>query len=149
MAFFRSLVLALCFLTSSLALRQVAPTVPDAYIAELSSSETRDGFYAKLGADGHAVKHRMDLNYRLFNAVSFQLRNVSDSVSAARKIENMQAVERLWPVRLFSVPDDEVVWTANDGLTALPSSGPSKRQNNDADTYSPHGKSNQRRLLDR
>lgn len=68
---------AFCLFTSSYALRRAAPTIPNAYIAELSSSETRDAFYSKLGADGHAVRHRMDLTYRLFNAVSFQLENVT------------------------------------------------------------------------
>ena len=142
LSFIHSLLLAFCFLTSASALRQTAATVPDAYIAELSSDESSEAFYAKLGADGHAVERRLDLTkYRLFNAVSFQLQNVTDSVAAARKIESMQVVERLWPVRIFSVPDDEVVWTANDGLTSLPSTNLKKRQgNNAADGYSPHGK---------
>ena len=133
--------LLLCLVTSY-ALRPAAPTVPDAYIAELSDGESRDAFYSKLGADGHAVKHRMDLTYRLFNAVSFQLQNVTDSAAAARKIEGMQTVQKLWPVRLFNVPDDEVVWTANDGPLGPPTPGPQKRQSSSAaDTFSPHGQS--------
>lgn len=141
--FFHSLLLAFSFLaTTSFALKDTAPTVPNAFIAELAPDESAEAFYAKLGADGQAVKRRMDLTkYRLFNAVSFQLENVTDSVAAARKIENLQVVEKLWPVRVFSVPDDEVVWTANDGLTPLPDAGPRKRQDGGAvDTYSPHGK---------
>lgn len=56
-------------------------------------------------------------------------------------IEAMPAVEKLWPVRVFSVPDDEVVWTANEGPANLPNAGPSKRQSADdaVDTFSPHG----------
>ena len=41
--------------------RQVAHTVPGAYIAEFANAETSNTFYAKLGEHGHAVSHRMDL----------------------------------------------------------------------------------------
>ncbi|KAK3623419.1 hypothetical protein LTR56_021595 [Elasticomyces elasticus] len=141
--------LSLLFIPHTFAQRptpQVAPTVPGAYIAEFRNAETRESFYGKLGQNGHAVSHRMDLSYSLFKGVSFQLENVSttvDTIAAARMIEAMPEVQHLWPVRIFRVPDDEVVWTGNDGggVDAPSVAALRRRQlpaNGTADIFSPH-----------
>ncbi|KAL5435994.1 hypothetical protein PMIN07_003893 [Paraphaeosphaeria minitans] len=114
--------------------------VPGAYIVELADNHNSDTFYSTLGSDDVAVKHRMKLDYKLFKGTSFQLKDVSDVDAAAAKIANMDMVKRIWPVRVFHVPKDEVVWKGTDGRTEFVQAALRKRQSNgtDSDTFSTH-----------
>ncbi|KAF2723337.1 subtilisin-like protein [Polychaeton citri CBS 116435] len=125
--------------TSVLSLRQdVAPRVPGAYIVEYTQDESTDAFYSSLGQAGHAVSHRLDLKYNLFKGVSFQLQNVSSEKEAVQKIQAMSQVKNIWPVRIYNVPKDEVVWTGKEKV-APSAAGLQKRQSgNSKDTFSPH-----------
>ena len=80
----------------------------------------------------------MNLNYKLFKGISFQLQNVSNADAAAAKIAEMDMVKQIWPVRVQARPRNEVVWEGQDrnsGQSAL-----RKRQGgeNTSDTYSTH-----------
>ncbi|KAJ4355533.1 uncharacterized protein N0V89_003550 [Didymosphaeria variabile] len=117
-----------------------AQVVPGAYIVELADNHDSDSFYSTLGSDDVAVKHRLKLDYKLFKGTSFQLKNVSDMDGAAAKIANMDMVMRMWPVRIFNVPKDEVIWKGTDGRTEFAQAALKKRQSGNAttDTFSTH-----------
>lgn len=88
--------------------------------------------------DEVSVEHRMDLNYKLFKGISFQVQNASDADATAVKIAKMDMVRQIWPVLTQSRPRNEVVWKGHDrnlGQAAL-----QKRQGggNNNDTYSTH-----------
>ena len=103
-------------------------------LCRLSDDADSNSFYDGLGADSVAVEHRLNLTYSLFRGVSFQLKNASaEDSNAALKIANMPMVKQLWPVRIFSVPKDEVVSTGSDQAQATLA----KRQSSN-DTFSPH-----------
>ncbi|KAI6883151.1 subtilisin-like protein [Hortaea werneckii] len=116
---------------------EVAPKVPGAYIVELQDDQNQDTFYNGLGNAGQAIKHRQNLKYSLFNGVSFQLLNTTDEDAAAKSIEIMPEVRQIWPVRIFSVPKDEVVWSGNSPLEVA-NAGLQRRQEAGNDTFSPH-----------
>lgn len=97
-----------------------------------------DSFYSTLGSDDVAVKHRLKLDYKLFKGTSFQLKNVSDVDAAAAKIANMDIVKRIWPVRIFHVPNDEVVWTGNNQNMAQAALQKRQSSGNASDTFSTH-----------
>ena len=64
----------------------------------------------------------MNLNYKLFKGISFQLQNVSNADAAAAKIAEMDMVKQIWPVRVQARPRNEVVWEGQDrssGQSAL------------------------------
>lgn len=84
------------------------------------------------------MNHRLKLDYKLFKGTSFQLKNVSDVDAAAAKIANMDIVKQIWPVRVFHVPNDEVIWKGTD--LNLAQSALQKRQSgeNSTDTFSTH-----------
>ena len=84
------------------------------------------------------MKHRLKLDYKLFKGTSFQLKNVSDVNAAAAKIADMDIVKRMWPVRIFSVPKDEVVWKGTDHFPAQVALQKRQSSGNATDTFSPH-----------
>ena len=49
----------------------------------------------------------------------------------------MPEVRQIWPVRIFSVPKDEVVWTGNSPMEVA-NAGLQRRQEAGNDTFSPH-----------
>ncbi|KAF2149039.1 subtilisin-like serine protease PR1C [Myriangium duriaei CBS 260.36] len=136
---FLSLATALLSPIAIAAKPEAAPKVPGAYIVEFADTHDVDGFYAKLGAAGQAVEHRMDLKYDLFKGVSFRLKDTEDEETAAKKIEELPEVKKIWPVRTFPVPRDQVIWRG-DSRTPMPSSALYKRQDggNATDNFSTH-----------
>lgn len=138
MVSFKTLTLAATCLTPiALAAEELAPKVPGAYIVEFYDEQETGSFYTKLDDAGQAVEPRLDLQYDLFKGVSFTLRDTEDEETAAQNIEAMPEVRRIWPVRAYPLPKDEVVWTGNERTTA-PESGLYKRQDAGNDTFSPH-----------
>ncbi|CAN9281963.1 unnamed protein product [Alternaria alternata] len=112
--------------------------VTGAYIVELAGSHDSASFYNTLEVDEGAIEHRMNLNYKLFKGISFQLQNVSNAVAAAAKIAEMDMVKRIWPVRVQARPRNEIVWEGQD--RSLGQSALRRRQGgeNTSDTYSTH-----------
>ncbi|KNG51237.1 subtilisin-like serine protease PR1C [Stemphylium lycopersici] len=105
---------------------------------ELTGHIDSSSFYNALEMDEVSVEHRMDLNYKLFKGISFQVQNASDADATAVKIAKMDMVKQIWPVLTQSRPRNEVVWKGHDrnlGQAAL-----QKRQGggNNNDTYSTH-----------
>ncbi|KAF4554958.1 Subtilase-like protein 1 [Elsinoe fawcettii] len=138
MVSFKALTLAATLLAPTvLAAEELAPKVPGAYIVEFHDDTETDSFLTKLGDAGQAVEPRLNLKYDLFKGVSFKLKDTEDEETAARKIEALPEVRKIWPVRAYPIPRDEVVWTGNE-RTAAPASGLYKRQDSGNDTFSPH-----------
>lgn len=84
------------------------------------------------------MKHRLKLDYKLFKGTSFQLKNVSDMDAAAAKIANMAIVKQMWPVRIFHVPNDEVIWKGTDRNLAQTALQKRQSAENTTDTFSTH-----------
>lgn len=80
----------------------------------------------------------MDLKYSLFKGVSFKLKDTKDEDAAAKKIESMPAVRRMWPVRAYPIPKDEVHWTGKDTAAPPPSAIQKRQDAAGNDTFSPH-----------
>ncbi|KAJ4290416.1 hypothetical protein N0V90_010632 [Kalmusia sp. IMI 367209] len=114
-----------------------AQVVPGAYIVELEDNHDSASFYSTLGSSDVAVEHRLKLDYKLFKGTSFQLKNVSDVDAAAEKIANMAIVKKIWPVRIFSVPKNEVIWTGSD-LNLAQAALQKRQEDNSTDTFSTH-----------
>ncbi|KAL1798071.1 hypothetical protein ACET3X_004677 [Alternaria dauci] len=112
--------------------------VPGAYIVELADSYDSASFYNALRVDEVGVEHRMDLSYKLFNGISFQLQNVSNADSAAAKIAKMDIVKQMWPVSTQPRPRDEVVWKGQDKNSAQSALRKRQEGGNTNDAYSPH-----------
>lgn len=80
----------------------------------------------------------MNLNYSLFKGVSIQLQNTTNEDEAVKKIDAMAEVKQIWPVRIFNVPDDEIVWTGRGQSVEQATADLKKRQADGNDTFSPH-----------
>jgi subtilisin family serine protease len=79
----------------------------------------------------------MNLDYSLFKGTSFQLKNVTTADATAQQIADLSMVKRMWPVRIYSVPKDEVKWKGSDRNMA--EAVLRKRQSTTGnDTFSPH-----------
>ncbi|OQO12230.1 hypothetical protein B0A48_02871 [Cryoendolithus antarcticus] len=133
---------AVLYSSAALAIRpkiNAAPKVPGAYIVEFAKTSDADTFYQELGATGQAVEHRMDLKFELFKGVSFNLKNTKDDEAAAQKIQEMPAVAKIWPVRMYPIPRDEVHWTGSS-KAAVPEAALLQRRQSAGmnDTFSPH-----------
>ncbi|TEA18299.1 Minor extracellular protease vpr [Colletotrichum sidae] len=119
-----------------------------AYIVEFADeNDTADSFYEALRADGLDVDARMDLNYRFFKGVSFQVKDSSAAhhdVSLFRRqlSESSTRVRNVWPVKTIKLHLPPV----NEEPTTTEPEEPStraKRQdgapsNSTKDTFSPH-----------
>lgn len=58
--------------------------------------------------------------------------------AAAAKIANMDMVKQIWPVRIISVPKDEVVWKGTERSAAQAALQKRQLSGNATDTFSPH-----------
>lgn len=119
--------------------------LPGAYIVEFADdNDTPSSFYDALKADGLEVESRMDLNYRFFKGVSFQVKqsNTShhDSTLFRRQMDASPRIKNVWPVRTIKLdmPEDN-----GAPVKPAPSNSRIKRQdvisgNSTKDTFSPH-----------
>ncbi|KAG9185525.1 hypothetical protein G6011_06856 [Alternaria panax] len=109
--------------------------LPGAYIVEFANdNETPESFYASLAASGVDVEPRMDLSFRFFKGVSFQLKSSSSNSSGWDFLRQMKAqpkVENIWPTRITKRSGEESV-------AAPAQQRHIKRQTTPEDTFSPH-----------
>ncbi|KAF2652507.1 serine endopeptidase [Lophiostoma macrostomum CBS 122681] len=123
--------------SAAAAIQETARVVPGAYIVELADDHDVTAFYNNLGSSKVHVKQRMKLEYSLFKGTSFQLNNLTTAETTAEQIANLSMVKRMWPVRVYSVPKDEVVWKGSDKNIA-DAALRRRRAPNGNDTFSPH-----------
>lgn len=81
----------------------------------------------------------MNMSYSLFNGASFKLDNVTDEDATVQTISAMQAVRKIWPVKLYSLPKKEKLSAATSSLAAAGGAMRKRVENDDAaDTFAPH-----------
>jgi subtilisin family serine protease len=62
---------------------------------------------------------------------------VAEEESIAKQIAKLSGVKQIWPIRIYSVPNDEIIWVGDQGTSAQ--SVLQKRQSNGTeDTFSTH-----------
>lgn len=120
---------------------QSGGVIPNTYIVEFANEDVSpDMFYAALAAEGVELQHRMDLSFRFFKGVSFQVKP-SDSSSShtdsdvLTQITGNAKVASVWPVQ-SSMPQIPV--TESPSVSANVETRHVKRQDQAEDTFSPH-----------
>ncbi|RYN45437.1 hypothetical protein AA0114_g9129 [Alternaria tenuissima] len=113
----------------------ISGVLPGAYIVEFANeNETPESFYASLAASGVNVEHGMNLSFRFFNGVSFQLKSSSSNSSEWDFLRQMGAqpqVENIWPTRITTR-------SREDNIAAPAQQKHIKRQPTSEDNFSPH-----------
>ncbi|KAJ4344848.1 uncharacterized protein N0V89_012592 [Didymosphaeria variabile] len=112
--------------------------VPNVYIVEFANeSVTPDTFYASLAAEGVDLQHRMDLSFRFFNGVSFQVKPSTNHTGSdiITQIKARTEIASIWPVRSskLQMPETQSPTASADSTSRLV-----KRQDQKEDTFSPH-----------
>lgn len=71
----------------------------------------------------------------IFKGVSLKFHNVDTADKDAADLLSLPSVKAAWPISLYSLPDDEVIWTGTPESSTV-----ARRQdtNTTADTFSPH-----------
>jgi subtilisin family serine protease len=110
-------------------------TLPGGYIVEFANdNETPETFYASLAASDVQVEPRMDLTFRFFKGVSFQLKRSSSNSSDWDFLRQMKAqpqVANIWPT--------QIITRTGQGGAAIPAQRKHiKRQSELEDTFSTH-----------
>lgn len=57
----------------------------------------------------------MNLTYSLFKGASLQFKNLDTADEKAAKLAQLPSVKAMYPVRTYSIPKPEVVWTGKQG----------------------------------
>ncbi|KAL5389691.1 hypothetical protein DPSP01_002186 [Paraphaeosphaeria sporulosa] len=127
--------------TNSTAASQAGIVVPNVYIVEFANDNVSPNtFYASLLGEGVDLQHRMDLSFRFFKGVSFQVKasgssfgpNDSDIIT---QIKGRAEVASIWPVRSSKL---QMPRTQSPSVPASREAQHLKRQNQAEDTFSPH-----------
>ncbi|KAH8693365.1 peptidase [Phaeosphaeriaceae sp. PMI808] len=129
-------------LSLSLHQRGTKGVLPGVYIVEFSRDDvTKETFYDSLVAGGVQVKHRMDLSFRFFKGVSFQIQGTGFNSSSSKSndwtydIRKNKNVQGLWPVQISERKMPDIT-----GVSASPTAPRSllKRQTGSERSFSPH-----------
>ncbi|KAJ4301343.1 hypothetical protein N0V90_003435 [Kalmusia sp. IMI 367209] len=124
------------------AANQTGGIVSNVYIAEFANDDvTASAFYGSLAADGVDAEHRMDLSFRFFKGVSFQVKRPNstsggDSSNMISQIKSLSEVSAIWPVRSskLEMPEMQPLDATNNTSTHAHI----KRQDEDERPFSPH-----------
>jgi hypothetical protein len=118
--------------------------LPNTYIVEFADeNDTPSAFYESLAAEGVQVEPRMDLRFRFFKGVSFQVRSSSPNSSEPnswqflRQMKSTPRIQNIWPVHITKRaiqdgPQDQHAATPSNPSTR------SRRQTQAERTFSPH-----------
>ncbi|RDA83791.1 putative subtilisin-like protease [Ophiocordyceps camponoti-leonardi (nom. inval.)] len=110
--------------------------IPGAYILELEQGEDHETVLREVNQHGAT---RMQLDYKLFRGVSFQLSDMEDAPHKMARLAAMPAVRNVWPVRLYKRPNVRVEWTASEPESGSLASQSSRLQRRaERDNFSPH-----------
>lgn len=104
---------------------------PGGFIVEMEGSQYASSSVASsLGSKADTL---MTFDYSLFKGASIQFKNLETADKEAVSLLSMPNVKNVWPISVYSVPNDEVVWKANSSKAI----SNVKRQTSN-DTFSPH-----------
>lgn len=117
---------------------EASDILPGAYIVEFANdNETPSNFYASLAASSVDAEPRLDLSFRFFKGVSFQVEMSSSNWSATdnsafmRQIQDSPSIRNIWPSRITH--RSSIVEGAVPAQNARV-----KRQTQEGHTFSPH-----------
>ncbi|KAH8898390.1 subtilisin-like protein [Thozetella sp. PMI_491] len=115
------------------------PVVPGAYVVEYEDNHDPDAFIQQIGAD-HDASLRKNLNFKLFKGASIQFPVTDKAEDVAAKIAQMPAVKKMWPVKVYKIPDYTIHWTGNpgDNYEEQDILSQVRRDTGKNDTFSPH-----------
>ncbi|KAI1075345.1 subtilisin-like protein [Whalleya microplaca] len=82
------------------------------YIVEFEDSQDPEEFFNHIDP---MAKTRMKLNYSLFKGASIQFNDIDRAEEEAVKLNRLASVKQVWPNRVYSLPNDEVIWTGRRG----------------------------------
>ncbi|KAI0016310.1 peptidase S8/S53 domain-containing protein [Xylariomycetidae sp. FL0641] len=102
------------------------------YVVEFESSEDSAEFYRHINA---TASTRMHYDYALFKGASIQFEDLQTADAEAAKLGSLRGVKKVWPNRVYYLPEREVKWTgpgSGKGFEKI-----SRRQSAN-DTYKPH-----------
>jgi subtilisin family serine protease len=88
-------------------------------------------FYSEVEAEADT---RMTMDYQLFHGVSIHFKDVANAEEKAAKVNALPAVKAIYPVKTYSIPKPEVVWTAAKGRDYIDL----RRRQEGNDTFSTH-----------
>ncbi|KAF2177139.1 subtilisin-like protein [Zopfia rhizophila CBS 207.26] len=123
---------------------ETSDILPGAYIVEFADeNDTPSAFYESLAADGVQVEPRMDLSFRFFNGVSFQVRNSSSNSSVPggwqflRRMQATPRVRSIWPARTTRLDVRDGPRVPDAAISTAPNARV-KYQTQTERTFSPH-----------
>lgn len=116
--------------------------LPGVYIAEFSNEDvTKESFYNSLVAGGIEPKHRMDLSFRFFKGVSFQIQGTNANSTSSGSDDWLQHVREdvnvqgIWPVQ---ITERRILDSNEISSPATAQSARHKRQTESEKSFSPH-----------
>ncbi|ETS76666.1 hypothetical protein PFICI_12053 [Pestalotiopsis fici W106-1] len=116
---------------SAAASRQAIKVVPGSYIVEFEDTEDSANFFSHASSVSETTK---TYDSPLFKGAAIKFNDLSTADSEAKNLLSLPSVKKVWPNRVYSLPETEVVWTGSPESGAL-----TKRQDdNTTDTFSPH-----------
>ncbi|KAH9906413.1 subtilisin-like protein [Xylariomycetidae sp. FL2044] len=107
-------------------------SLPGSYVIEFEDSQDSTEFFDHISA---MAKTRKTLDYSLFKGASIQFNDLNTADSEAAKLNSLASVKKVWPNRVYYLPDDEVVWT---GSTGGKNQMKNLRRQLGNDTFTPH-----------
>ncbi|TLD19593.1 hypothetical protein PspLS_09337 [Pyricularia sp. CBS 133598] len=130
-----SLFAATCLASeASKPIEETAPVIPGSYIVEYEEGKIDTAtFRNEIASDAHV---KMDLKFELFKGASIQFHDSDHAEETAAKVAEMPAIRRIWPQRLYKIPDYKVSWAGN--LPDAQAKAVMRRQSDGNDTFTPH-----------
>ncbi|KAL0932334.1 Minor extracellular protease vpr 12 [Colletotrichum truncatum] len=105
--------------------------IQGAYIVELEDGLDASDFYAQADAE---TTTRMKLSYSLFKGASIQFNDLDTAEERAALMGKLPSVKNIYPVKTYSIPKPEIVWTGEQGREYIDI----KRRDEGADVFSTH-----------
>lgn len=109
--------------------------VPGAYIVEYEDGADSGAFLESIAGQADT---RMHLDYKLFKGVSIKFHNLSTADEQASSMQSMPPVKKVWPVRLYAVPEYTVHSVAGDNVDDEGAEAFKRQAASEPDTFSPH-----------
>lgn len=105
--------------------------VPGSFIVEFEDSEDSSNFFSHASTLSETTR---TFDSSLFKGAAIKFNNLATAETEANNLLSLPSVKKVWPNRVYSLPETEVKWTGAPESSAL-----SKRQDSNAtDTFSPH-----------
>jgi subtilisin family serine protease len=113
--------------------------VPGTYIVELEDGVSSEHLIENLASDDFTITTRKVLSNKLFNGVSIDVgAGAVEAQAASLKIAANAGVKKIWPVRVVSIPGNEVKSVISLKGSAVEARSLERRGKSLNETYGPH-----------